>query len=354
MYLRLLRSVMIAYIDKETSSIDRLYHAWFSVFVCRWWYIWLQNISKDDLYNTIYELNHIAVNQKRITSKKQFYITDNAYYSMEINAHQLTYIALLVIEKKLPLEAMNIYLFSSQTCEGIFRSCRSMSGTFSSVVNFSVQEFLNRAQKLAVLHKIKSESEFGSNGLTLHFPKHHKQGKRLKTSTATVPDSYSLNIELIEKVVSRAFTDATDLLSSFQIENNLDEKNITNMDQLGDSIQNALRIRTNTMDFSELFEETKDEMSDSGSNTDSEDQESDRKEFETSNMDSDGIENDLQDGKMPGMRVLDRVCPELAKTYFKVEIDDKTKFIHKQTACWFLTENKAWLSNDRLVRIMQK
>ncbi|CAF4170964.1 unnamed protein product [Rotaria sp. Silwood2] len=353
MYLRLLRSVMIAYIDKETSSIDRLFHAWFSVFVCRWWYIWLQNMSKDNLYNTIHELNHITVNQKRITSKKEFYITDNAYYSMEINAHQLTYIALLVIEKKLPLEAMNIYLFSSQTCEGMFRSCRSMSGTFSSVVNFSVQEFLNRAQKLSVLHKIKAESEFCSNDCTLRFPKHHKQGKRLKTSIHTIPDSHSLNIEMIATIVSRAFTDAADLLFSFQIKKNLDEKNITNMDQLNNCIQKVLRTRTNTMDFSELFEETE-EIFDSETATDSEDQQFDNEQAETSNVCSNEVLYNLQGATLSGMRVFDTVRPELAKLYFEVELDGKTKFIHKQTACWILTENKAALSNDRLTRMMQK
>lgn len=120
---------------------------------------------------------------QRIKKKKQFFITNNAYYCIEINAHQLTYLALLVTEKKLPPEAMNIYLFSSQTCEGMFRSARSMSGTFSSVVNFSVQEFLNRAQKLSLLQKLKTRSEFYSTSGNLVFPKHYKTEKTIKTIT---------------------------------------------------------------------------------------------------------------------------------------------------------------------------
>ena len=57
----------------------------------------------------------------------------------------------------------------------MFHTARSMSGTFSSIVNFSVQEFLNRAQKLSLLHTIKTESEFDPTNNALIFPKHYKQ-----------------------------------------------------------------------------------------------------------------------------------------------------------------------------------
>lgn len=36
-YLRLLRSVMVAYVEHITSIFDRIYHAWVSVFLCRIW-----------------------------------------------------------------------------------------------------------------------------------------------------------------------------------------------------------------------------------------------------------------------------------------------------------------------------
>ncbi|CAF1557101.1 unnamed protein product [Adineta ricciae] len=63
----------------------------------------------------------------------------------------------------LPEEALNISLFNSQICEQTFRAARSMSGPFSSVVNFSIYEFLHRVEKLAALQAIKSSSDSNNN-----------------------------------------------------------------------------------------------------------------------------------------------------------------------------------------------
>ena len=164
LYLKLIRSIIVAYIDKTTSITDRLYNAWFSVFLCRMWWAWLlvkAEYNFDEIY-TCYSNNDINF-QSQNKSMKQLFITNTSFQSIEINAHQLTYIILLVLEEKLPMEALQIFLFNSQTCESTFRSARSMSGTFSSIVNFSVMQFINRAQKLSILNAIKSESEFNSS-----------------------------------------------------------------------------------------------------------------------------------------------------------------------------------------------
>jgi hypothetical protein len=50
-----------------------------------------------------------------------------------------------------------------------------MSGPFLPVVNFSVNEFLQRAEKLAVLQSIKCSSEYNKNNII--FPKHQKQSQ---------------------------------------------------------------------------------------------------------------------------------------------------------------------------------
>ncbi|CAF1409089.1 unnamed protein product [Rotaria sordida] len=355
LYLRLLRSIIIAYNDKETTPIHRLYHAWFPVFVSRWWYTWIANMRKVDLDDILYELSGIKNNRKN--KKHQFFITNNAYYCIEINANQLMYLALLVTEKKLPPEAMNVYLFSSQTCEGIFRSACSISGTFSSVVNFTVQEFFNRAQKLSLLNKIKTESEFFSMNGTLVFPKHYKQGKKLKKHNI-ISNHNTLNVDIISNTILQAFNDATNLIHGFKIKNFLDEKKITNMKQLNSYIHNILTQRINIMDYSDLYEE-KDETSDSEDELDivlnsENNAESEDQQYETSCISSNEILNGLDGIKFSGMRVFDTVRPELAKSFFEVEIGGKTKFVHKQTACWIFTENKPVLLNDRLTRVMQK
>ena len=54
-----------------------------------------------------------------------------------------------------------------------------------------------------------------------------------------------------------------------------------------------------------------------------------------------------------GMRVFDTIPSPLLNSYFSVQIDGKKKYIHKQTACWLLTDSNNRLSADRLRRVQQ-
>ncbi|CAF5067777.1 unnamed protein product, partial [Rotaria magnacalcarata] len=132
-YLRLLRSVVLAYVEHNTSIIDRIYHSWFSVFLCRIWQTWLQIIDEKDILGY------------RVETKKNLFITGPALFSIELNAHSLLAVCLLVCQHKLPESALSISNYSSQPCEATFRLTRSMSGAFSSVVNFTTDQFLKRA-----------------------------------------------------------------------------------------------------------------------------------------------------------------------------------------------------------------
>ena len=80
MYLHLLRSIMTTYIEKLTTTINRLYHAWFSVFVCCLWYIWIGKMGKVDLDKSLYELTAISNNRKK--KKKTIF-----YYKQRLQLH---------------------------------------------------------------------------------------------------------------------------------------------------------------------------------------------------------------------------------------------------------------------------
>ncbi|CAF4297175.1 unnamed protein product, partial [Rotaria sordida] len=78
------------------------------------------------------------------------------------------------------------------------------------------------------------------------------------------------------------------------------------------------------MDYSDLYE-SKDETSDSEDELDivldsESDVESEDQQDETSCISSNEILNDLDGIKFSGMRVFDTVRPELAKSFFEVEI----------------------------------
>jgi hypothetical protein len=49
-----------------------------------------------------------------------------------------------------------------------------------------------------------------------------------------------------------------------------------------------------------------------------------------------------------GMKIYDRVDPSEINHYFEIEINSKTRYIHKQTAARLLTTKKHRLSSDRL------
>ena len=54
-----------------------------------------------------------------------------------------------------------------------------------------------------------------------------------------------------------------------------------------------------------------------------------------------------------GTRVYDAIKPGVQNTYFKVSMNNQTKYLYKQSACWLLTKETNKLSNDRLLRVMQ-
>ena len=92
------------------------------------------------------------------TNMLQYSLTSQAVYSIELNAHPLVYLVLLVIEGKLPKEVLAVDRFHSQSWEAIFRSARAFSSKISSGVNFTVLQFMNLADKLSLFQKSKLET----------------------------------------------------------------------------------------------------------------------------------------------------------------------------------------------------
>ncbi|CAF2099826.1 unnamed protein product [Rotaria magnacalcarata] len=115
-YLEIIRNIRYAFINKDTNYIDRIHYAWRSVFLIRFWYTWLSTKTKSELDSTIAELLFSQAHKKKNT-KQQYFITLPAMFSIEINSHILVYLALLVIQHKLPTTCLNVPIFNSQTCE---------------------------------------------------------------------------------------------------------------------------------------------------------------------------------------------------------------------------------------------
>lgn len=118
-YLRLMRDIRDSFFDKSLSPLRRLYLLWKSIFFRRIWRVWLSNQG---------------------LSENDHFITSNAYLCIEINGHMLANLILNVVKGKFPPESLRVWKCGSQSCEQLFRLLRSMTPTFSTIVNFSLKE----------------------------------------------------------------------------------------------------------------------------------------------------------------------------------------------------------------------
>lgn len=127
-FLELMRLSIDSFLDKEITPLQRIYKLWYAVFFLRLWKIHLIHSEEYSLKN---------------------FITYNLYACIELNAHTL--VALLIhFRERDDSKSFIPWVFSSQSCESFFRCMRSMTSTFSTVVNFNVLEILHRLRRIDI------------------------------------------------------------------------------------------------------------------------------------------------------------------------------------------------------------
>ena len=94
---------------------------------------------------------------KEYTLEKNF-ISLNSYISIEINAHAVI-ILLLILRARGKSECCYPWLFGSQPCERAFRAARSMTPTFSTMINFTVLGLIRRLHRLQIQVDLESMSD---------------------------------------------------------------------------------------------------------------------------------------------------------------------------------------------------
>ncbi|CAF1397314.1 unnamed protein product [Didymodactylos carnosus] len=160
-FIKMLQMIIVAYIEKKTTIAERLRSAWCVVFFCRIWFTWIKLKTFDST-------------QSAENNTSKYFITRPAYLSVEINAHNLLYLILLVKQKQLPPHVLHVHTFNSQACESIFGNARALSGIYSTIINFTVHDFLRRAQRLSLLNDIKCKQLNDESVNNLVFPVHYK------------------------------------------------------------------------------------------------------------------------------------------------------------------------------------
>ncbi|KAJ1531323.1 hypothetical protein ONE63_000007 [Megalurothrips usitatus] len=131
-YLQLIKNVELAFLDKSLSPLQKIYNMWFVVSFLRIWRQWIKA-------SPVYTMEN--------------FITMNMYIGIEINAHGI----IKLIRHLRDTNAHDLLLtdkFSSQFVEKYLGKARSMTTTESTVINFSMLEFLQKAKRIEFLSDV--------------------------------------------------------------------------------------------------------------------------------------------------------------------------------------------------------
>jgi len=137
-YVELIQHVMDGYLDKGLDPLSRIEKLWYAAFFVHYWRKWLM-------------LN------KAFTLKDNF-ITCNAYMCIELNAHALIVFLIAVRDHAKTNDCFLPWLLGSQCCEAMFRTARSMSSIFSTVINFGMLGLLRRLHRLHIQLALQTDS----------------------------------------------------------------------------------------------------------------------------------------------------------------------------------------------------
>ncbi|CAF2002036.1 unnamed protein product [Rotaria magnacalcarata] len=260
--------------------------------------------------------------------KDNCFITKAAWISSEINIHCLTSIIILVSSGYLPAYALNVHLFSSQPCEATFRSARSLSGTFSSITNFSVFEFMNKIEKISILNKIKSTEESSNATCSIKFPVHHKNRRNESLTPTNNQNSPPITTADIEKRILKAYKKAESIMNELKLTETLKRNELNDIKKLSSFIFQELSERL-IVDYSfvnddDVEQNSDDEASDANDNT----SECSDADYESNEMffdnDNQNIHNVITSKEtFQGMKIYEHVDPSKMHNYFTTLINNK-------------------------------
>lgn len=194
-YLVMMRDILDAFLDKNVSCYKRLYLSWRSLFFLRIWRAWLEGNGYSVVSNCV---------------------TRNAYQCSEISIMSLTNAVRRLRIYKNP-QLFLPWLMSSQPCEGLFRSARSLSSMFLTAVNMSPKVFIERVDKIERISRTTHELS-----KSLNIPRHHKkmvesQGRSENLTEEGLPEDAE-----ILKAIMEAKTDARSMAEGLNMRVNSD------------------------------------------------------------------------------------------------------------------------------------
>ena len=214
----------------------------------------------------------------------------------------------------------------------------ALSSTFSTVVNFTVKDFIRRSQKLSILNQFKyNRLEKG-----LSFPIQHKHKREH-------PLPFSHNIEkvdtlnILQQLILNAYDQALDLVKHSKILATLNENKINCLNDLSKFTFNMLSNNSKMINYSFPKENSTTEEFGLDEENDGNDVVNyapgqlineilfDHQDDAVSDDDENILNSTETD--FNGLGIVDNINPTLRQSYFKIKINNNTKCVHKQSAC---------------------
>jgi len=139
-YLKVMCSLIDSYLDRKLDVATRIKKAWYGTYFLRYWREWI-------LLNPEYILG-------------DNFITPNAYKCIELNAHSLIANLMALCDcVSRDQQYFSPWLLGSQSCEKAFRTTRSLTPMFSTILNFGVLGFLQRLHRIHIQNCWESQSQ---------------------------------------------------------------------------------------------------------------------------------------------------------------------------------------------------
>ena len=146
---------------------------------------------------------------------KQNLLTNNTYLCIELNAHALLTFLMNTRDNVNKNDVVFFpWLLGSLSCEKTFRSARSMSTVFSSVLNFSILGLLCRLHHLNIQAMLQVDAEKSR----IRFPRAEKYIERSGTKSYVAPSVANITNQEISKAVENASGRAKETLVNLEMD----------------------------------------------------------------------------------------------------------------------------------------
>ncbi|CAF4397583.1 unnamed protein product, partial [Didymodactylos carnosus] len=225
----------------------------------------------------------------------------------------------------------------------------SLSGAYSTIINFTVSDFFRRAEKLSILNQIKCDEQ--SNNGHLSFPVHHKRRKDYHLLTLQVADDVE-QLD-IEQTILDSYSTSIKLIEDLHMSTVLKQHDIFQLEQLSKYVFHELNSASKMFDNSTANNTSDDSDSEWEPELDDGDN-----NHNDSDEDSEGQSDDNESittakTNFSGIHIKDKINTELKNSYFKIKINNADKYLHKQSAIWLLTDKNYRIPTDRLSRVIE-